>query len=116
MPLVLIYLLKITISMAVVYLFYRLALRKLTFYKWNRYYLLGYTALSFLIPFINISPVLQQQHWNSSEVITWVPMIGQDVIATGIVEMDPVTTFNPWYLVSILLLSGMGLMLVRLLI
>ena len=46
--------------LAVVYLFYQFVLRRLTFYNWNRWYLLGYTHyLSFFIPFINITPILE---------------------------------------------------------
>lgn len=116
MPLLLIYLLKISISLAVVYTFYQLALRKLTFYSWNRFYLLAYTALAFFIPFINISPVLEQQHWEDSGVIQLIPSIGNDVIINNSVANDPVTTFNTWYLVGALLLSGMLLMLIRLLL
>jgi len=47
------YLIKLSISLAVVYLFYQLFLRRLTFYNWNRWYLLIYSLLSFFIPFIN---------------------------------------------------------------
>ena len=36
------------LSLSLVYLFYRLVLRRLTFYHWNRVYLLCYTLLSFL--------------------------------------------------------------------
>ncbi|MDB5263497.1 MAG: peptidase BlaR1 [Adhaeribacter sp.] len=49
------YLLKLTLSLAMVYLFYRLVLQNLTFYNWNRWYLLAFTGLSFLIPLIDIS-------------------------------------------------------------
>ncbi len=116
MPLVLVYLLKISLSLAVVYAFYHFALRKLTFYKWNRFYLLGYSALSFLAPFIDVSVMLEQQHWENSGLVQWVPLIGNELAATGMIQNDPVTTFNPWFLLSFFLLSGMLLMLVRLLI
>ena len=82
MPLLMTYLLKLSVSLAVVFLFYRLVLRKLTFYTWNRWYLAGYTILSFVIPFINISPVLERNEWTTNGIITWVP-----VIATGKTEL-----------------------------
>ena len=53
MPLFIQYLLKFSISMALVYSFYQLFLRRLTFYNCNRWYLLGYVVLSFFIPFID---------------------------------------------------------------
>lgn len=58
MPFIITYILKLSICLAVVFLFYILVLRKLTFYNANRWYLLGYSLLSFLIPFIDVSAVL----------------------------------------------------------
>src|SRR5919107_1412073 len=69
------YFLKLTISIAVVFLFYQLVLRKLTFYNWNRWYLLGYSLLSFLIPLINIFSLVQQQEITESKVITFIPSV-----------------------------------------
>lgn len=57
MPVFLQYLLKLSISLAAVYLFYQLVLRRLTFYQWNRWYLLGYSLLCFFLPVLNI------YHW-----------------------------------------------------
>ncbi len=54
MPSFVLYLLKLSISLCFVWVFYRLLLRNLTFYRMNRWYLLGYTLLCFVIPFINI--------------------------------------------------------------
>lgn len=55
------YILKLSISLAVIYAFYWLLLRRLTFYNWNRWYLVVYSAAAFLIPFINLSDLLQPQ-------------------------------------------------------
>ncbi len=52
------YLLKLSASLALVGLFYQLVLRRLTFYNWNRWYLLAYSALAFFIPFVNLNHVL----------------------------------------------------------
>lgn len=68
----LLYLLKLSISLGFVYLFYRIFLWKLTFHQWNRWYLLGYTACSFIIPFININPFMEKQ---TQEQLEWVPNI-----------------------------------------
>ena len=54
-----VYLLKFSIALFVIYAFYALLLRKLTFYKWNRLFLLIYSLACFIIPFINLDPLLQ---------------------------------------------------------
>ncbi|MFT3936022.1 MAG: M56 family metallopeptidase [Chitinophagaceae bacterium] len=62
------YLIKFSISLAVLFLFYRVVLRPLTFYQCNRFYLLGYSLLAFFIPFIDISawyPVSDSQQLNN---------------------------------------------------
>src|SRR5258708_25812995 len=70
-----IYLIKLSVSLLIIFLFYHFVLRKLTFYNHNRWYLLGYTLLSFFIPFINISAVLEKNNWNTNGVVTWIPVI-----------------------------------------
>ena len=69
------YLLKLSISLSVIYIFYHFALRKLTFYSWNRWYLLGYSLLSFFIPFINVTIFLRQNELNHASFIRYIPVI-----------------------------------------
>lgn len=106
MPLIITYLIKLSVCLAVVFLFYQLVLRKLTFYNWNRWYLLGYTLLSFYIPFINISPVLEKNEWTNSEVINWVPVI----VTTN------TNSLSTWDMIVLFVAAGVLVMLVRLLI
>ncbi|HMR84382.1 MAG TPA: TonB-dependent receptor plug domain-containing protein, partial [Niabella sp.] len=75
MPVIIDYILKLNICLGFVYLFYQLFLRKLTFYNWNRWYLLGYTALSFIIPLIDIMPSLQKRDLQSTAMMQWIPVI-----------------------------------------
>src|SRR4030095_12396056 len=77
MPSIFLYILKLSVALAAVYLFYQLVLRWLTFYNWNRWYLLGYTILAFLIPFINITPILESNEWSDVRIINWVPVINE---------------------------------------
>lgn len=108
------YLIKLSISLAVVYLFYQLFLRRLTFYNWNRWYLLVYSLISFFIPFINIYPVLEKNNWSGSEMMQMIPSVNY----TGLI-LPPQDTSSPWTYQdwSLLLISiGIFLMLVRLLI
>jgi hypothetical protein len=114
MPFLFIYLLKLSVSLAVVFLFYQFVLRKLTFYNWNRWYLLGYSLLSFFIPFIDISIVLQRNEWSENSIVQWVPVIHNPATETG--ESHISTSFSAWNFISLLVITGMFIMLFRLLI
>jgi hypothetical protein len=76
MPVVPLFLLKLSVSLAVVWCFYQVALRRLTFYGLNRWYLLGYTLLSFYIPLINIGPLLPDGPAGEPIVLQFIPVIG----------------------------------------
>lgn len=75
MPFIALYIIKLSISLAMVYFFYVLLLRRLTFYNWNRWYLLGYSLLAFYMPFIDISPVVQQADWKGHALIYYIPVL-----------------------------------------
>lgn len=108
------YLLKFSLSLAMVYLFYRLFLRRLTFYNWNRWYLLGYSALCFLIPFIDISGLLKKQEWTAAPVLQWVPQLGP--VADHAVNPETAAGFSASKIVLPVLLAGALFFLLRLLI
>jgi BlaR1 peptidase M56 len=77
MPPILVYLLRLSISLAAVWLFYQLLLRRLTFYALNRWYLLGYSVLSFFIPLINIYPILRDDgSVGEPYLIRFIPVVG----------------------------------------
>src|ERR1044072_1992850 len=72
------YLLKLTISLSIVYLFYQLFLRRLTFYNWNRWYLLIYSMACFVIPFINLFTIIgDRPALRESPLIYYIPAITQ---------------------------------------
>jgi len=48
------YMLKVNLAIMAGWLLYRLAFRRLTFFQWNRFYLLGFVVLSFLLPFCRL--------------------------------------------------------------
>jgi BlaR1 peptidase M56 len=75
MPVLFVYILKLSISLAVVYLFYRFVLRKLTFCGWTRWYLLSYSFLSFFIAFLNIAPLFQTTLQPYNKAMRLVPAI-----------------------------------------
>src|SRR5258708_9696554 len=70
------YLLKVSISLSVTWIFYQLMLRRLTFYNLNRWYLVGYSLLSFIIPLINIGAFVEKDNLQGATVIQYIPVIG----------------------------------------
>ncbi|HSC40250.1 MAG TPA: M56 family metallopeptidase, partial [Chitinophagaceae bacterium] len=120
MPVLFTYLLKFSVGLAVVYLFYQLVLRRLTFYQWNRFYLLGYSLLCFALPFINVENWIQQPGVPDSELITIIPALVQYPAVGHMVTMAAVPaathTLNVYDWITIALTAGTALMLVRLLV
>ncbi|MBN8685768.1 MAG: hypothetical protein J0M10_02075 [Chitinophagales bacterium] len=109
MPFIFIYILKVSLSLGVVFLFYHLVLRRLTFYNWNRWYLMGYSVLCFFLPFIDISIALEQSAIKNNAVISWVPVLGQNFIN----EPDESVTLGLWDYAGLVLLTGILIMLIR---
>jgi hypothetical protein len=56
------YILKISITLFVLYTVYWLLFRRLTFYTWNRWYLMILSVVSFFIPLIDISSLFGVDH------------------------------------------------------
>lgn len=102
------YFAKLSICLAVVWLFYQFVLRRLTFYNHNRWYLLGYSLLSFVIPFIDITPALHQNDLTGSTVVQWVPLVYNNSGGDSLLSV--------WNVLSVLVVAGMLFMLVRLMI
>jgi TonB-dependent SusC/RagA subfamily outer membrane receptor len=117
MPLVILYLLKSSISLSIVWIFYQLLLRRLTFYRLNRWYLLGYSLLSFLIPLINIGPMLDEDFSRPPAVIEFIPVIGDYGIAGGgagvAAVAGPSASGSRWNLLLIFFAAGAVLLLIR---
>src|SRR4030095_5532705 len=113
MPLLLSYCLKLSLSLVLISLFYQLVLRKLTFYNWNRYYLLGYSFLSFFVAFIDISPVLRQKEWSDTHVIQWIPVLSAAEMVPP--ETKTANFFTLANIAGLLLIMGTFIMFVRLL-
>jgi beta-lactamase regulating signal transducer with metallopeptidase domain len=114
MPALFVYLLKLSLSLGIVFLFYQLVLRKLTFYNSNRWYLLGYSLFCFFIPFIDVSTVLQKNEWATSRAVKWVPVIGE-YKANEIIADPAYHFFTVWNNISLVLIAGMLIMFIRLL-
>ncbi len=110
----LLYLLKFSISLAVLYIFYRAVLRPLTFYQCNRFYLLCYSLLSFAIPFIDVSFLFP--HSNEPQLVNMIPVIGNynfTVVQNGTASFFQQLTISDWLL--LLFSAGTLFMLIKLL-
>ena len=117
MSLLIQYLFKLSISLAIVWLFYQFILRKLTFYNSNRWYLLAYTLLSFFIPFINISTILGNNSGANNGLIQFIPSVHQYTIALEEASHCPVpiwsTSYDKWDWTAFALMIGAGILLFR---
>src|SRR5688500_15930803 len=69
------YLIKFSIALSVMYGFYALVLTRLTFHKWNRLYLLCYSLACFIIPLINLHPILQNNTERVPGVLKSIPPV-----------------------------------------
>ncbi|HVU93878.1 MAG TPA: M56 family metallopeptidase [Puia sp.] len=113
MPNLFVYLLKLTISLSIAWLFYRFVLRGLTFYRLNRWYLLGYTLLSFFIPFIDIGPIAADANQSHQPVyIQLIPVVGNYTPAAA--GIHPANAgLSPWALAGFVMVIGMALLLIQ---
>ncbi len=111
MPPLIIYLLKLSLALGLVYLFYHFVLRRLTFYTWNRWYLMGYSLLCFFLPFIDISLALEDSEMKNSPVVNWVPVLGEQIFLN---KEEQSNRLNGWDYALLILLAGVMIMLIRL--
>lgn len=113
MPMLFLYLGKLSICLAVVYLFYWLLLQRLTFYNWNRWYLLGYSFLSIFIPFINVSQVLEQSKWSTFKTVQAIPVITGLSSKNEVTSSLPAATTGVWNVALLIFITGILVMLAR---
>lgn len=105
------YLLKFSISLSLVTIFYRVFLRRLTFYNWNRWYLLLYPVACFFLPMLDIG------WWMEAEKADLTAL--QQLPALG--SWKPVETVSGevsigiWPVVMLVVLVGSAVMGLRLL-
>src|SRR6202012_2644180 len=113
MPPILVYLLRLSISLGVVWLFYQLLLRRLTFYGLKRWYLFGYSVLSFFIPLIDIGDLLGADGpGGESSVIRYIPVVGGGGPVHRVVAGRGVGT-DGWSMWMVAVAAGGAVLLVR---
>ena len=111
MPYLLLYLIKLSLTLAVLYVFYAAFLKNLTFYTWNRFYLLFYSLGAFFIPFINITPWIEEQPAGPA-ITRQVNFISR--LPTIAAISDHPASLSAWQLLCALFVSGLLVMLTRL--
>lgn len=94
-------LLKINVSLLAFYILYRLLLRRLTFYNFNRFYLVAAIAVSALLPFLHYSATVHQQIGNWQEAVGINPA-GIMAKATETPSLKNVATVLYWSGVAIM--------------
>jgi TonB-dependent SusC/RagA subfamily outer membrane receptor len=117
MPFLFQYLIKFSISLAVLYTFYYVVLRPLTFYQWNRFYLVCYSLLSFVIPFINITEWLAVKDIDNSYLINSIPAVDKLMSHSFNTssERNILSAVLSWNFAGLLFLAGAFIMLTRIL-
>lgn len=117
MPILFQYLLKVSICLAIVYIFYQLVLRRLTFYNHNRWYLFGYSILSYFIALINIGPILSENADDGYTLLKMMPSLDTlaTVTAAGSVDEDG-SGWSAWHSLSVVMAAGVVLLATRMFI
>src|SRR5690348_5372051 len=114
MPSIVLYLIKCSISLSIVWLFYQLLLRRLTFYSMNRWYLTGYALLSFLLPLIHIVLPAEEEMAGNMQMIRYIPVITAQ--PSGAASGTREVVYTGWDALLAVVAVGALLLLVRLLI
>jgi beta-lactamase regulating signal transducer with metallopeptidase domain len=117
------YLLKVALALTVVYLFYALFLRRLTFYKLNRSFLLTYVLFSFILPVLDISSFFAADKIEAIPVINTLPSLNQlwetPIQHRNQIEQLPLintnnTEYFSWpFVIWIIFLAGLMMMIIR---
>jgi len=114
MPVYFEYLLKVSVCLVIIFLFYALLLKRMTYYSWNRYFLLVFSILSFIVPFINISVFVQAEQTSDHLFVDQIPTL-QSFEITGAASQSP-GMFTYWQVVSAVFLLVSFILVLRLFI
>src|SRR3954470_17699662 len=108
------YLLKVSICQAITFFFYSLLLKRITWYAWNRHFLVTFSVLAFLIPFVDAHLFSQVQQPDAISFINQIPSI----TAGKIIEVSPANKigFDFYRILSIAYLLAFSILLLRLFI
>lgn len=94
MPVYFEYAMKASLCLAIIFLFYALLLKQMTYYTWNRYFLLFFSILSFIVPFINLNVFLQPQQLDNLPIVSQIPSIYSNKIPLNFVGNSDVFNYG----------------------
>ncbi|MDO8994909.1 MAG: TonB-dependent receptor plug domain-containing protein [Daejeonella sp.] len=114
MPELIIYLLKVNLSILLFYFGYRLFLKQFTFYSLNRIYLLLGLIYSSLYPLINIADLFKSSPEIKQQISNLSPDWQYSATYVNSTSPDPVSIY--WQVVILIFWTGVILMLARLII
>ncbi len=114
MPVYFEYALKSSLCLAVIFLFYTLLLQQITYYRLNRYFLLIFSILSFIIPFINVTVFVQAQQLKNIPFINYLPVIVNNKMSSNLV--NNYITFNYRQILSAVYIFISSVLFFRLLV
>ena len=117
MPSLILYLIKLSISLSIVFLFYQLVLRRLTFYAANRWYLVAMSMLSFFVPFINVTSIVDDTNTNNG-LMRFIPAVQEYSIGLEEATVCPMplwsTNWTKWDWMLLAFVIGIALLFIRL--
>lgn len=114
MPVYFEYALKVSLCLAIIFLFYTLLLKRMTYYTWNRYFLLLFSMLSFVVPFININVFVQSQQLDNLLFVKQIPIIPNNKVPLSFVNNTE--ALNYWYILSVVYILVCSILFLRLLV
>ena len=103
---ILYYLLKVVICSAILYTYYWFVLRNKQFHKYNRFYLMGISILSWLVPFIKII-IVKEQVVTQTGVAHFANLVadGNSTLEKVVVEQNNLFTWDRILIVLSILIS-----------
>ena len=105
-----VYILKSAVCLTAFYLFYRMLLSKETFHRFNRWALLSITALSFVLPFIELklqSPSeMNQVLWNLEDLLANEALVSTEILGKNASTNYVIAATLLIYLIGILVFWG----------
>lgn len=106
------YLIKASLCLGIVYLFYYFLLRRLTCYTWNRYFLLLAPVLAFLIPLLKADALVADRSTGAVVFIRQFSFV-QDATITGAGRAQE-TGLELWQVLLPVFITGVLFLLIRL--
>jgi hypothetical protein len=112
MPVYFEYFLKASFCLAVIFIFYALLLKRITYYVWNRYFLVTFSILSFIIPLINVNFLGHVPQVNAISFINQIPPIETYPILSN--SINQYGNINYWQMLSVVYLLVSSILFIRL--